>query len=78
MHLPEVSIDSHRERAAVFVAEPTADCGNIDARFDTRCGEEVSEIVVLEMGIPEVPASGGEAFLGVVDEFNQVCRPRVV
>ena len=38
----EVAVDAHGEGAAVFVTQPTADGGDVDAGFDADGGEEMS------------------------------------
>jgi hypothetical protein len=43
---PQMSVRLHAQRAAVFVAEPTRDGGNIDSALNADCGKEMSQIVV--------------------------------
>ena len=62
-----MTIDAHRQSAAVLVAKPSADGWDINAGFDAGGGEEVAEVVVGEMRITEVPTCGGQVFLSAVD-----------
>ena len=42
----EVAVDAHGEGAAVFVAQPAADGGDVDAGFDAGGGKEMPKVVV--------------------------------
>src|ERR1017187_7740033 len=63
--LPQVTIDLHREGAAVGMPEPARNRGDIDAGLDATCREEVPEIVVRERPYPALAArrfKGAQAF----------------
>jgi|GEM_PF-1925585 len=72
-----MSVRFHRERSAVLVSEPAADCWDVHARFNTGRGEEVSEIVMSELRKAQSPASRLKTFLGVSDLHNRVFRHRL-
>ncbi len=46
MLVPQMTIGSHGQRAAVFMSQPPGDRRNVNARFDTSRGKEVTQIVV--------------------------------
>ena len=46
MILAQVAVGLHREGAAVAVAKPAGNGGNIDAALDAPCREQVAQIVV--------------------------------
>jgi len=52
MLIPQMAIDPHCQRAAVFVAKPSAHRRNVHARFDAARGKEVPEVVVGDAGHP--------------------------
>src|SRR6266852_1081646 len=54
--LAQVAINLHRQRAAVFMTKPPADGGNVHARLDARCREEMAKVVVGEVRESKFPA----------------------
>lgn len=42
MLVPKVAVHAHSQCAAVFVAEPAGDGGDVDAAFDAGGSEEVA------------------------------------
>ncbi len=54
--LAQMTENFHRQSAAVFMAQPPADGGNIHARLDAGCGEKVPEVVMGEMRKVELAA----------------------
>lgn len=57
--LAQVAINPHRKGAAVLVAEPSADGRDVHAGLDASGGEEVPEVVVGEVRVPQDTASNG-------------------
>jgi len=49
--LAQVAVNPHRKGAAVLVAKPTADRGDVHAGFDAGGREEMPEVVVGEVGV---------------------------
>ena len=79
MFLPQVSINFHRQRPAVFVSKPFANCWNIHARFNARRREEVAKIVMREMGKPKFAASRIQAPFRVFDWTDKaLCLVRLL
>src|SRR5437660_3981533 len=53
MCVTQMPIDLHGERAAVLVAEPPADRGNVNARFNAARGKKMAQVVMRESGDSE-------------------------
>ena len=59
MVLALVSVRLHAKRAAVFMAEPARDGGNIHAAFDADCGEQVAQIMMRDALYPDLRGASG-------------------
>ena len=72
--LAQVTVNAHRQGAAVLVAQPPADGGNVHARLHAGSGEKMAEIVVSKLREFQFPASRMQAFFGVVDFADGIGR----
>ena len=50
MLIAQMTINFHGQRAAVFMTEPAAHCGNINTRLDAKCRKKMPQIVMRETG----------------------------
>ena len=60
--LAKMPISLHRQRTAVAVSQPAADCRDIHARFDARGGKKMSEIMMRVVRKPKFAASCFQTF----------------
>ena len=75
MFLPQMTVNFHSERPAVFVAEPFADGRNVHAAFDARGGEKVPEVVVSESVKTKFLARCGETLFCALYFHDETARP---
>lgn len=67
MLVAQMPIGPHGQCAAVLVAKPARDGGNIHAGFNAAGGEQVAQVVMGESGNPERFASRVDRPLALVD-----------
>ena len=72
--LAEMAINLRRERAAVFVAQPTRDGWDVHAGLNAGGREEMAQIVVDELGQAKALAGFAKGGLGVSDGTDGVLR----
>ena len=70
MMIAEVAVGFHCQSAAVLVAEPSADGGDINARFNATSSKQVAKIVVGDALDFQFPARSGYRSLALLDSHH--------
>ncbi len=65
MAIAQVSVNLHHQHAAVVVAQPARDGGNINARFDATGRKQVAQVVMGNSRSCDQPAGAGQGFLAL-------------
>src|SRR5882757_6068504 len=72
-----MSINFHRQRAAILVAEPATDCRYINARFNATRGEQVAQIMMRDADDAQLLAGRINSTLTFVNEHDWLARNSV-
>jgi hypothetical protein len=72
-----MSVNFHRQAAAIDVPQPSAYGGDIDARLNAARGKEMTQIVVRDTLNPDFFARIREGFFTLVDQANRIIRTRI-
>jgi len=70
MTVAQMPINFHRQRAAIFVAEPATDGRYINAGFNATSGEQVSQIVMRDADDAQFSAGRINRTLTLVDKHD--------